>query len=125
MDYPFLPHTEEEIGQMLESIGLKQIDDLYSDVPVLLKEELSIAPSKSEMRVCGWADCLPRAARAVANSLFQAPVRRCRTPGGKSHTQDLFSITRRPKKFARTRHLRGNDLTMTENKVARPRSANA
>ncbi|HNV04510.1 MAG TPA: aminomethyl-transferring glycine dehydrogenase subunit GcvPA [Petrotogaceae bacterium] len=51
MDYPFLPHTEEEIGQMLESIGLKQIDDLYSDVPVLLKEELSIAPSKSEMQV--------------------------------------------------------------------------
>ena len=41
MDYPFLPHTDEEIVQMLESIGLKQIDDLYSDVPVLLKEELN------------------------------------------------------------------------------------
>jgi glycine dehydrogenase subunit 1 len=30
--YPFLPHTKEEIKEMLEVIGVTNIDDLYSDV---------------------------------------------------------------------------------------------
>jgi glycine dehydrogenase subunit 1 len=29
----YIPHTEEEIKQMLEEIGVKSIDDLFVDVP--------------------------------------------------------------------------------------------
>jgi len=36
--YPFIPHTDEEIKQMLQTIGVKSIDDLYEDIPITVKE---------------------------------------------------------------------------------------
>ena len=30
---PYLPHTEADIRAMLEKIGVKKLEDLYSDVP--------------------------------------------------------------------------------------------
>ena len=42
---PFIPHTENEIQSMLDSIGVKQIDDLFGEVPSELRAgELSKIP---------------------------------------------------------------------------------
>lgn len=50
---PFIPHTEDEIQTMLESIGVKQIDDLFAEVPKELRAgELSNIPEGlSEMEM--------------------------------------------------------------------------
>lgn len=50
---PFIPHTEVEIQSMLSSIGVKQIDDLFSEVPKELRaDELSNVPEGlSEMEM--------------------------------------------------------------------------
>lgn len=43
---PFIPHTENEIQSMLDSIGVKQIDDLFGEVPSELRAgELSKIPT--------------------------------------------------------------------------------
>lgn len=36
--FPYVPHTEEEIREMLKTIGLDSIDDLYRDVPMTVRE---------------------------------------------------------------------------------------
>lgn len=36
--YPYIPHTDEEIQQMLRTIGAQCLDDLYKDVPVTVKD---------------------------------------------------------------------------------------
>ena len=50
---PFIPHTENEIQSMLESIGVKQIDDLFSEVPKELRagELTKIPEGLSEMQM--------------------------------------------------------------------------
>jgi len=50
---PFIPHTENEIQAMLGSIGVKQIDDLFAEVPAELRAgELSNIPNGlSEMQL--------------------------------------------------------------------------
>ena len=30
---PYLPHTENEVRDMLDEIGVKSIDDLFADIP--------------------------------------------------------------------------------------------
>ncbi|MHA2294852.1 MAG: aminomethyl-transferring glycine dehydrogenase subunit GcvPA [Candidatus Hodarchaeales archaeon] len=34
---PFLPHTEEEIGEMLDYLGLSSLEDLFNDIPAHLR----------------------------------------------------------------------------------------
>jgi len=50
---PFIPHTENEIQSMLESIGVKQIDDLFGEVPKELRagELTKIPEGLSEMQM--------------------------------------------------------------------------
>lgn len=53
MSHKYIPHTEEEIKDMLEKVGVKELDDLYSDVPseVIFKEEYDIPEGKSEIEL--------------------------------------------------------------------------
>lgn len=53
MNNPYLPHTEQDIEKMLARIGVKSIDDLYSDVPaeVIFKEEYQIPSAMSEIEL--------------------------------------------------------------------------
>ncbi len=46
MSNKFIPHTEADIKTMLDRIGLKSVDDLYSDVPqeVIFKENTTSPP---------------------------------------------------------------------------------
>jgi glycine dehydrogenase subunit 1 len=49
----YLPHTDTEISQMLESIGVAEIDDLFSGIPqdCRLKTPLNLPKGKSEAEV--------------------------------------------------------------------------
>ncbi|GKX29530.1 putative glycine dehydrogenase (decarboxylating) subunit 1 [Vallitalea longa] len=51
--FPYLPHTDEDINNMLDVIGLRSIDDLFSDIPedIRLKELLKINNPMSELEV--------------------------------------------------------------------------
>lgn len=50
-EYPFFPHTEENINDMLDKIGVKSLEELYSDVPKVLDRELNIPESLSEIEI--------------------------------------------------------------------------
>ncbi len=50
---PFIPHTEEDIAQMLASIGAKTIEELFDEIPKeLINDELTgVPPGLSEMEI--------------------------------------------------------------------------
>lgn len=50
---PFIPHTEEDIAEMLASIGAESIDELFDEIPAELRNEnLTHVPSgMSEMEI--------------------------------------------------------------------------
>lgn len=51
--HPFLPHTEEDIQAMLDTIGVDSLDDLFIDIPeeIRLDRELNISSAMSELEV--------------------------------------------------------------------------
>lgn len=51
--FPYLPHTKKEIEEMLESIGVASINDLFTDIPdeLNLKNPLNIPDGISEYEV--------------------------------------------------------------------------
>lgn len=53
MTYKFFPHTEEDVAQMLEKIGVKSLDDLYQEIPeeVRFKGEYKLPEAKSELEI--------------------------------------------------------------------------
>lgn len=53
MSNKFIPHTEADIKTMLDRIGLKSVDDLYSDVPqeVIFNEEYDIPSAMTEIEL--------------------------------------------------------------------------
>jgi len=53
MSNRYIPHTEEDISGMLQKIGVKSVDDLFSDVPseVIFKEEYDIPSAMSEIEL--------------------------------------------------------------------------
>ncbi len=50
---PYLPHTETDIRQMLDRIGVKKLEDLYSDVPAefLKKGAYALPDAMSEQEI--------------------------------------------------------------------------
>ena len=50
--FKYLPHTEEDIKQMLEVIGVNSLDDLFSEIPSkLLGKGINIPASHSELEI--------------------------------------------------------------------------
>ena len=43
----FTPHTEEDIREMLEAIGVDTLDDLFADVSPKLERTLNLPPTLS------------------------------------------------------------------------------
>lgn len=67
----YVPHTESEIKEMLDTIGVKTIDELFSDIPQsLLCKELKIKKGKSQQEV---ADIMK--ALAAKNTVFDVILR--------------------------------------------------
>ena len=49
---PFIPHTEEEIKSMLDTIGASSIEDLFDEIPAELRAEgLKIDPGMNELEL--------------------------------------------------------------------------
>ncbi|HRB98365.1 MAG TPA: glycine dehydrogenase, partial [Nitrosomonas sp.] len=50
---PFIPHTEEDIAEMLASIGAKNIEELFDEIPSeLVSGQLTgVPPGLSEMEI--------------------------------------------------------------------------
>lgn len=51
--FPYLPQTEGDIKEMLKVIGVKNVDDLFADIPdsIIRKEPLALPKGKSEYEV--------------------------------------------------------------------------
>ncbi len=50
---PYIPHTEKDIKYMLDQIGVKDISDLFSDIPneIIMSDELKLEKGKDEFEV--------------------------------------------------------------------------
>lgn len=51
MKHPYIPHTEEDVKEMLNFLGIDSIDELFKDVPTVLKKEPDLPPSQDEFTV--------------------------------------------------------------------------
>ena len=53
MAFAYFPHTEDDVRQMLDRIGVKNLEDLYSDVPkdVIYRDEYDLPDAMSEHEV--------------------------------------------------------------------------
>lgn len=53
MAFAYFPHTEDDIRQMLDRIGVDSLEDLYSDVPqdVIYRKEYDLPDAMSELEV--------------------------------------------------------------------------
>lgn len=53
MGFAYFPHTADDIGEMLERIGMKSLDDLYADVPssVIFNGDYNLPDAMTEMEV--------------------------------------------------------------------------
>ncbi|MBD0355799.1 MAG: aminomethyl-transferring glycine dehydrogenase subunit GcvPA [Rubrobacter sp.] len=60
----FTPHTEDDVREMLEAIGVESLDDLFADVSPKLEGELDLPPVLSEYEALSDVDRL--AAKNVA-----------------------------------------------------------
>ena len=50
---PFIPHTDDEVAGMLETIGVNSIDDLFDEIPrdLLIKDLDGVPDALSEMEI--------------------------------------------------------------------------
>lgn len=58
--FPYIPHTPEDIKEMLEVVGVDSTDDLFADIPKdsALNRELDIPKAKSELEVVNYLTSL-------------------------------------------------------------------
>lgn len=58
--FPYIPTTHEDEQEMLKSIGLNSLDDLFNDIPkdVQLNRELNLPKAKSELEVSKYLTSL-------------------------------------------------------------------
>ena len=53
MTYKFFPHTEKDIEQMLQRVGVKTLDDLYAEIPesIRFKGDYDLPEAMSEIEI--------------------------------------------------------------------------
>ncbi|MDP8925614.1 MAG: aminomethyl-transferring glycine dehydrogenase subunit GcvPA [Actinomycetota bacterium] len=64
----FTPHTEDDVREMLEAIGVESLDDLFADVSPKLEGELDLPPVLSEY------DALSDVNRLAAKNVAGVPI---------------------------------------------------
>ena len=54
--FKYFPHTPSDVAAMLKAIGVKSVDDLYTDVPEKLRfhGDYALPPAKSEVELRRW-----------------------------------------------------------------------
>ena len=52
MDYKYFPHTEDDLQAMMEKAGVKDLDDLYAQIPdaIRFKGDYQLPSEMSELR---------------------------------------------------------------------------
>ncbi|MCM1450303.1 MAG: aminomethyl-transferring glycine dehydrogenase subunit GcvPA [Clostridiales bacterium] len=60
MIHHYFPHTQQDIDEMLERIGIGSLEELYSDVPesLRLKQPYNLPPAQSEKEIRDFFDML-------------------------------------------------------------------
>lgn len=60
MTYKYFPHTEEDVAQMLDKIGAKSLDDLFTEIPeeIRFREEYDLPEAKSELEIRAFFNAL-------------------------------------------------------------------
>ena len=60
MAFSYFPHTEDDVRQMLDRIGVESLEDLYSDVPqdVIYRKEYDLPDAMSEHEVRQYFEAL-------------------------------------------------------------------
>ncbi len=56
----FTPHTEEDVREMLDAIGVSTLDDLFADVEPKIEGELGLPPALSEYEALREVDALAK-----------------------------------------------------------------
>ena len=64
----FTPHTDDDIREMLEAIGVEHLDDLFADVSPKLQGELNLPPTLSEY------EALSNVNRLAAKNVTGLPI---------------------------------------------------
>ena len=64
----FTPHTEADVGEMLEAIGVDSLDDLFADVSPKFEGELNLPPALSEH------EALADVQEAAKENVFGLPI---------------------------------------------------
>lgn len=61
-NFAYFPHTDEDVRQMLERIGVESLDDLYSDVPadVRFKGDYDLPDAMSEQQIRDFFEVLEK-----------------------------------------------------------------
>lgn len=56
---PYIPHTPEELHEMLSVVGVRSLDELFSDIPSSMRpQSFDLPKGQSEAAVCGYFDAL-------------------------------------------------------------------
>ena len=51
---PYIPHTPEELHEMLSVVGVRSLDELFSDIPSSMRpQSFDLPKGQSEASVCG------------------------------------------------------------------------
>ncbi len=67
MDYKYFPHTAKDVREMLDTIGVTSLEDLYAEVPATIRfqGEYDIPSAKSELEIRQLFDRLGRENRPL------------------------------------------------------------
>jgi len=71
---PFIPHTPDEVQEMLSVVGVRNLDDLFADIPPEMRpKHFDLPKGQSEFAVCRYFEDL-----AAANGADHYMVKPCR-----------------------------------------------
>ena len=70
---PYIPHTDEEVRQMLDRIGVTTIEDLFADIkPDMRPKFYALPDGRSEMEICTHFEALAEKNTAHVDSFLGA-----------------------------------------------------
>ena len=59
---PFIPHTPDEVQEMLSVVGVRNLDDLFADIPPEMRpKHFDLPKGQSEFAVCRYFEDLAAA----------------------------------------------------------------
>lgn len=70
---PYIPHTPEELREMLDVVGVRALDDLFADIPASMRpRRFDLPKGRSEAAVCAYFEDLAARNRTDLTSFLGA-----------------------------------------------------